>query len=71
MKVISGVAGDGNTPRFCWMLKLAMTAYRRYQIPTIASEEFEDITNLQGVGIIDDSVENQKPTRHGLRTARI
>jgi hypothetical protein len=48
MKIIRRVASDRNTATFRWMLELAMTAHRRYQIPTIASEKLEDITNLQG-----------------------
>ena len=46
MQIIGRVARYGNAAPFRLMLKLSMTSYRRYQIPTIVCEELEDVANF-------------------------
>jgi hypothetical protein len=53
MKIVSRVTRDRHAPAFRGMLKLSMTTYRCYKIPTIFCKELEDITNFHGPIICD------------------
>ena len=61
MNIVRRMPRNRGAPRFRWMFELAMTAFRRHQIPSIVSKEFEDITNFHGAQMIGYPCGNRKP----------
>ena len=49
MQIVSGMAGNRNSPLFHWMLILPVAASRSDAMPTIALNKFDHVANYHRV----------------------
>jgi hypothetical protein len=53
MKLVIGVTGDSDRPRFLWMLELTVTSLLTGNVPAVVMEHAEEVANLHRPSLAD------------------